>query len=216
MATSNGHTYAFYLDKVNGRNRVCWVDVNTGKKGNAQDCMRNEEHIAHSRESDDYAFDVWSDEKTILVIACCANRFDDDGYPTAGELLNGHAFAWIMPLKYDEEVNGLTKVGDPFYPYEESACNLDAALNPRGLFNPRIEWAKVSYYNDGVNQVEAYGFAERVDDGSGEKGYACFIYTQGKITFMSAPWATITSASTCAPASRDKAAISKPFVASAA
>ena len=95
---------AVYLDKVRdeatGRThqRVCWVDVNTGKKANAQDYMRDDS-IARSRESDDYAFDLWSDEKTIFVIACCANRFDDDGYPAAGELLNGHAFAWIMPLQ---------------------------------------------------------------------------------------------------------------------
>lgn len=37
VATSNGHTFAFYIDKVGKRQRVCWVDVNTGKKGNTQD-----------------------------------------------------------------------------------------------------------------------------------------------------------------------------------
>ena len=191
VGTSYGHTYAFYLDRVRdeetGRThqRVCWVDVNTGKKADAQDYMRND-YLARSRECDDYAFDVWSDERTIFVIACCANRFDDDGYPAAGELLDDHAFVWIMPLKYDEAVNDLAPLGDGIYPYEQDACNLDAALNPRGLFNPRIEWAKVTYDNGiYISRVEAYGFAERVDDGSGEKGYACFEYTENKIVLMS-------------------------------
>ena len=34
-----------------------------------------------------------------------------------------------------------------------------------------------------ISRIEAYGFAERVDDGSGEKGYACFEYT-GKNDFV--------------------------------
>ena len=186
VGTSYGHTYAFYLDKVRdeetGRThqRVSWVDVNTGKKTTAQDFMRND-FIARSRESDDYAFDVWSDGQTIFVIACCANQFDDDGYPAAGQLVAPHAFAWILPLQYDEGVKGLTTLGDRYNPCEQNACNLDAALNPRGLCNPRIGWAKVTYDKGiHISRVEVYGYADRVGDGSGEKGYACIEYTGGK------------------------------------
>ena len=147
--------------------------------------------------SDDYAFDVWSDGKVIFVVACCANQFDirkknDDGsinkyyrYPIpATSLYDGSAFAWILPLRYDnnaDNTGGLNRFGDQFYARETSACNLDAALNPRGIINPRIEWAKVTYGGgESVDSVEVYGFAERVDDGSGEKGYACFKYTGDK------------------------------------
>ena len=35
-----------------------------------------------------------------------------------------------------------------------------------------------------ISSVELYGFAERVDDGSGEKGYACFEYTGNRDFFL--------------------------------
>ena len=182
VGTSDGHTYAFYLDRVDGRQRVCWVDVKTGMKGSAQDFLTNE-YTRGSRESDDYAFDVWSDGRAVIVVACCADRFDDDGYPAASSLLDGHAYAWILPLGYNEYTGGLGAFGDQFFARERSACNLDAALNPRGITNPRIEWAKVTYegaHEEYAAAVEVYGFAERVDDGSGGKGYACFEYTGGR------------------------------------
>ena len=154
----------------------------TGKKGSAQDFLTNE-YTRGSRKSDDYAFDVWSDGRAVIVVACCADKFDEDGYPVASSLLDGHAYAWILPLGYSDYTGGLTAFGDQFFARERSACNLDAALNHRGLSDPRIEWAKVTY--EGSNEayaaaVELYGFAERVDDGSGKKGYACFEYTGGR------------------------------------
>ena len=178
VGTSNGHTFAFYLDKVDGRQRVCWVDVNTGVKGNAQEYLSDYTRTPHSAEWEDYAFDVWSDGKTIMLFACCADQFDDNRYPAASTLGNPHAYAFILPLAYSDDIDALAAPSNPDYaPREVSAVSLDSALNPRGITNPHIEWAKVTYDQDiYVTGVEVYGFAERVDDGSGKKGYACFEY----------------------------------------
>ena len=180
VGTSYGHTFAFYIDKVDGRQRVCWVDVNNGKKGNANDYLQGED-TRHSYKSEDYAFDVWSDDKSIMLVACCADRFDDNRYPIAGTLVDSHAYAWILPLMYSADIDELVYSSGNYSPREANACNLDLALNPRGITNPRIEWAKVTYEQEVyVTGVELYGFAECVDDGSGNRCYACFDYSGGR------------------------------------
>ena len=185
VGTSNDHTFAFYIDKVEGRQRVCWVDVDTGKKGNSRDFLSGGElsPTGHSWNCDDYAFDVWSDGKTIALVACCADRFDENRYPVASSWRDYHAWAYIILLTFDGKHNEMTLAGssDDFYPIEQNTALLDQALNPRGITNPRIGWAKVTYDRAAdVTGVEMYGFAERVDDGSGNMGYACFEYTGRK------------------------------------
>ena len=186
VATSNGHTFAFYLDKVGGQQRVCWVDVNTGRKGNAQ--MLLDDRTAHwSRDLNDYAFDAWSDGDTIVLVGCCAGKFDADGYPVESPMTNSQAYSWIMPLTYWSERDDLVALGDNFYSIEKSAVSLDLAHNPRGITNPKIEWARVTYETYDVSKekyvsgIELYGFAERVDGGDASKaGYACFEYAGGR------------------------------------
>ena len=186
VATSNGHTFAFYLDKVKDsetgstRQRVCWVDVDTGKKDSDLD-MLGYDAASHSWKMDDYAFDVWSDGNTVFILGCCADGFDENGYPVAGTLVSPHAYAYILTCTYDASADSLLIVSSiDFFPTERNACNLDAVLNPRGLTEPRIEWAGVTYDGGILSGVEVYGFAERVNSGSEETGYACFEYTGGK------------------------------------
>lgn len=184
VATSNGHTFAFYLDKVNGLQRVCWVDVNNGKKGNVQGWF-SDSRSGRSQSLNDYAFDAWSDGNTILLVGCCAEAFDEDGYPIESTIAKSKAYAWIMSLAYRNELNDLVGISgfgsDSFMSIdslEDSAVNLDLAYNPRGITNPKIEWARVTYRDSElslVSSIEAYGFAERVDGGdAGKSGYACF------------------------------------------
>ena len=187
VATSHGHTFAFYIDRVGNRQRVCWVDVNTGKKDNIQDFIYE---LQGSKYCDDYDFDVWSDGRTVFVFACCANQFDENGYPAEGTLLEPHAYAYIVTMQYLSQYDAMSPCSDSLAPRERNASLLDAAMNPRGLANPHIEWAKVTYPPDAdpddgyISKVELYGFAERVDGGSGEKGYACFEYTGNRDFFL--------------------------------
>ncbi len=183
VATSNGHTFAFYLDKVEGRQRVCWIDVNTGKKGNAQMHLYDR-WSSRSPHLNDYAFDAWSDGNTIVLVGCCAGKFDKDGYPVESTMADPQAYTWIMPLTSWSEREELVPIGDYFSSVERSAVNLDAAYNPRGVTNPKIEWARVTYETYDVSKekyvsgIEVYGFAERVDGGDADKaGYVCFEYT---------------------------------------
>ena len=193
-ATSNGHTFAFYLDQsadtYNGKRhqRVCWIDIDTGKKGDTQlELKYNDKKVHGSVECDEYAFDVWSDGKTILLLVCCATEFEEDGYPKTGTLINGYSYIYVMTLRYIPKGSSLFDGGDclasysddtDYYPVEARAVHLDFDLNPRGLTNPRIEWAKVTHADDGsIESVEMYGFAERIEDKDGNTGFACIQYT---------------------------------------
>ena len=192
VATSFDHTFAFYLDKIRNpysgqlQQRVCWIDVDTGARGNTQRFLRYEMGTARSEDRDDYAFDVWSDGKTIFILGCCADRFENSGYPVASTLIDAHTYAYMIPVQFRSEDNDLEIVTSNFKAAETNTVNLDGALNPRGITNPRIEWAKVSYDRDNfINTVELYGFAECVSDGSGEKNWACFTYAGNYFGFMS-------------------------------
>ena len=183
VATSNGHTFAFYIDEVGKRQRLCWVDVNTGKKGNTQDYI---DELQNSRKSDDYDFDVWSDGKTVFVVVCCADQFDENGYPAEGTMIYPHAFIYHVTMEYLDIYGEMGHYTDFYAPRELSACDLNGAVNLRGLANPHIEWAKATYGTTPDNgdkylsSLEIYGFAERVGSGSDETGYACFKYTGGR------------------------------------
>ena len=186
---AGGHTYAFYLGKAVARldsgeektcDRVSYVDVNTGKKGSLQDALTLAAvpsivngRIRHADSFNDYASDVWSDGKVIVVVACSARAFDDDGYPQENRIGNGNTCAYILLLGVDE--SGELTLVEPGNAQDIWTNLIQSMLMRQGLTAPHIEYARMDYDEGGnPDTFEVYGYAEKIDDGDGEKRYTCF------------------------------------------
>ena len=189
VATSNGHAFVFYLERAenasNGEwhNRVCWLDANNNRRGTAADFDIFGRGVSVS-DGDDYTFDVWSDGKTIFLVAANAIKFDEDSYPTAsGGGDNSNHCIYLLPLSYSYDRDRLVHAsGVAEYPVVIPTDRMDEVSSPRGVTNPHIDWADVTYTSGGaVSSVQLYGFAEGVGVGNGEDvmGYTGFRYAGG-------------------------------------
>ena len=83
VVSAGGHTYMFYLNKRNGHGcgRVSWVDVETGYEEDATAILYR--NIYEMSVINDYAYDAISDGESIIVVAFCAEKFDQLGLPAA-------------------------------------------------------------------------------------------------------------------------------------
>ena len=196
---SGDHTYAFYLGRAEvalgsgaGKtcDRVCYVDVNTGIKGSLQDALNLaavpsivDGRIRHADDCNDFAFDVWSDGKVIFVVACSAKAFDEDGYPKENRIGDGNTYAYILLLSADE--SGKLVLVEPTNAQDTWTGFLQSMIMRRGITAPHIEYARMDYDGGGnPDTFEVYGYAEKIDDGDGEKRYACFECTNKHSLFF--------------------------------
>ena len=165
-----GHTLVFYIGMAKdstGKDRryVQWMD------------MANGQITVSARNSslegmEDYAFDVMTNGNCIAIFACCAESFDEDGFPVTGTI---QCYTTIIASDYrnvepDSDLTCLSIITSKLFPREVSYNGID---------NPRIEAVRSDITSDKVS-FRVYGSCDAYYDVTKERGSIGFeVATEG-------------------------------------
>ena len=159
VVSAGGHTYMFYLNKRNGHGcgRVSWVDVETGYEEDATAILYR--NIYEMSVINDYAYDAISDGESIIVVAFCAEKFDQLGLPAANPRRQDYG-CYAMRLK-PNKYGWLDVQGKVFYEW---------IYNSGPIINPRLDEMR----SDKNDVFAVTGSYQRLDQSGNIMGYSRF------------------------------------------
>ncbi|MBQ8953539.1 MAG: hypothetical protein IJ048_05445, partial [Clostridia bacterium] len=183
-AVIDGRTVVFYIgrSKDSGDNtsyNVNFIEPATGRTGTVATFI--DERIGYM---DDYAFDVLSNGSQAVVMACCADEFDENGYPKGNTNGKVHSYCYAVALGYFDYWDKDWLVGnseDSFRYYAKAAMQYNTGYNV--LLNPHIDSVTGNYFTD-KDRLFVTGSCDALYDATGEKGFVNFQWGNERLNLM--------------------------------
>ena len=182
-AVIDGHTVVFYIgrSKDSGGNtsyNVNYIEPATGRTGTVAAFI--DERIGYM---DDYAFDVLSNGSQAMVVACCADGFDENGYPRGNTNGKTHSYCYAVFMGYFdyEDKNRLVADSeDDLRRYATSAVQYNTGYNV--LLNPHID--SVTSNTTNMDRLFVTGSCDALYDATGAKGFVNFQWNSDRLVLM--------------------------------